>query len=56
MDVVAETWVGRIFYGTIDIGSRNSACDDSDQTPIERMMGQHHELLCRIILEFLQFC
>lgn len=54
-DVVAESWVGWVFYGTVYIGGRYTTFDNRDKTSVERMVGQHHVLLCCGTLLFLRF-
>jgi hypothetical protein len=45
-DVIAESWLGRIFYGAVDIGGRDSAFENRDKASVERMVRQYHKLLC----------
>jgi hypothetical protein len=54
-DLVAETWVSRIFYGALDIGGRNLPSENRDQAPIEGVMRQYHIFVCGVVLCFLPF-
>jgi hypothetical protein len=44
-DMVAKSWVGRVFNGTVYIGGRDTTFVDGDQVSVKWMVGQHHELL-----------
>lgn len=55
-DVVVEAWVGGVFYRTVDIGGRDPAFENRDQASVERVVRQHHKLLCCGVWLFLRFC
>ena len=46
-NVGAESWMGRVFYGTVYIGGRDTAFENRDQASVKRMVGQHHKFVGR---------